>query len=66
MTKKIFTKMHDYFLQNKKKSIAIALFLLVLSVSGVLLLTVVKDRKPGFINPRSEYAQVYSIVNDKI
>lgn len=64
MTKKVFTKMHDYFLQNKKKSIAIALFLFVLLVVGILFL--VKDKKTDFFNPRPEYAQVYSIVNDKI
>ena len=56
--------MHDYFLQNKKKSIAITLFLFVLLVAGILFL--VKDRKPDFLNPRPEYAQVYSLVNDKI
>ncbi len=64
MTKKFFTKMHDYFLQNKKRSIAIVLFLFILLVSGILFLT--KDRRSDFLNPRSEYAQVYSIVNDKI
>ena len=56
--------MHDYFLQNKKKSIAITLFLFVLLVAGILFL--VKDRKSDFLNPRPEYAQVYSIVNGKI
>ena len=64
MTKGIFTRVHNYFLRNKKKTITVALFLFILLVGGIIFLT--KDRGPRYSNPRPEYAQVYSFVNDKI